>query len=108
MAIIVANSENFENEVLKSEKPVVVEFWAPWCGYCKRISPLLKSIAEKNEGIFDIYTVNVDDNEKLQVYYTVLTIPCLFVFKNGKPSDPLIAPESKTVIDEWLKDNGVI
>lgn len=108
MAIKTVDKENFKDNILEAKQPIVVEFWAPWCGYCKRLSPVLDVIAKKHEGIFDIYKINVDDNPELQESYNVMTIPSLFIFKNGEPIGPLIAPKSKLDIDNWLKENSLI
>lgn len=101
MAIITANTENFE-ELIKKEG-TVVEFWAPWCGYCKRLAPVLKQIANEHPEL-TLAQVNIDDYEELSDRYDVETIPSLIVFHDGKPSELLIAPQAKSQVVGWLKD----
>ena len=83
MEIIKANSANFEEEVLKSEKPVLIDFYADWCGPCKMLSPIIDEIAEENSDI-KVVKVNVDDSQDLAMKYQVMSIPTLVVIKNGK------------------------
>ncbi|MBO4411945.1 MAG: thioredoxin [Lachnospiraceae bacterium] len=82
MSIITATVENFEAEVLQSEVPVLVDFWASWCGPCRMLSPLVDKIAETAEG-FKVAKVNVDEEMDLAETYGISSIPCLIVFKNG-------------------------
>lgn len=83
MNVITLNKDNFEEEVLKSDLPVLVDFWAVWCGPCKMISPIVDEIAEEAEG-FKVGKVDCDSNEELCVAYGVSSIPTLLVFKDGK------------------------
>ena len=82
MAAIVLNETNFESEVLKSDVPVLVDFWASWCGPCKMLSPVIEQISEEAEG-FKVGSVNVDDEMELAAKFGISSIPCLIVFKNG-------------------------
>ena len=83
MAEIILNSSNFEDEVLKSDKPVLVDFWAEWCGPCKMQGPVLKDFAEKHPE-YKVCKLNVDDEPSLTVQYKVVSIPMLAVFKDGQ------------------------
>ncbi|MCR5698043.1 MAG: thioredoxin [Treponemataceae bacterium] len=83
MAVIELNEKNFEDEVLKSDKPVLIDFWATWCGPCKMLSPLVDQLAEETDKV-KVGKVNVDDEEDLAVKYQVSSIPTLMLFKNGK------------------------
>jgi thioredoxin 1 len=83
MAVTVLNSKNFENEVLKSDKPVLVDFWAVWCGPCKMLSPVVDEIADEHPEI-KVCKVNVDDEAELSVKYGIQAIPTLMVFENGE------------------------
>ena len=83
MAEIILDSNNFEEEVLKSDKPVLVDFWAEWCGPCKMQGPVLKEFAE-NHPEYKVCKLNVDDNPSLTVQYKVVSIPMLAVFKDGQ------------------------
>lgn len=78
------NESNFEAEVLNSDKPVLVDFWAEWCGPCKMISPLIDQLAEAVAGTAEVGKVEVDTNQELAAKYGVRSIPCLLFFKNGE------------------------
>ncbi len=93
----VATDDNFEGEVLKSDKPVLIDFWAPWCGPCKAIGPIVEEIAAEYQGKIKVMKLNVDDSQKSAVAYGVRSIPTLIIFKGGKVADTLIglAPKEK-------------
>ena len=81
---VILNKENFEQEVLKSEIPVIVDFWATWCGPCKMIAPILEQIATEYDGKIKVAKANVDEEMQLAIEYKVEVIPTLFYFKDGK------------------------
>jgi thioredoxin 1 len=83
MSVIAVTSENFEKEVLKSEKPVLVDFWASWCGPCRMVSPVIDEIAEENDEI-KVCKVNVDEEIELATKFQIMSIPSIIVFKNGE------------------------
>ena len=83
MSAIHVNKNNFREEVLNSEKPVLVDFWAPWCGPCRMVLPIIEEIAEENEDI-KVAKINVDEEPELANQFGVMTIPTLYVFKNGE------------------------
>ena len=83
MKVIKADSKNFENEVLRSDVPVIVDFNADWCGPCRMLGPVLEQVAAENDG-FKVAAVNVDENEDIAFEYGISSIPCLIVFKNGQ------------------------
>ena len=85
MAVITVTKENFESEVLASKVPVLVDFWASWCGPCRMLSPLVDEVAETADG-FKVGKINVDEQKELAAQYDVQSIPTLIVFKNGKPA----------------------
>ncbi len=83
MAVIEITNENFESEVLKSDKPVLLDFWAAWCGPCRMVSPIVDEIAEEHPEI-KVGKVNVDEENELASQFKVMSIPSLFVIKGGK------------------------
>ena len=102
--VVEISDGNFEGEILKSDVPALVDFWAPWCGPCKSIAPILEDIAEEFSGKLKVAKLNVDDNPKTPTNYNVRGIPNLVFFKSGKvveqivgavPKDQLIAAISK-------------
>ena len=93
--IKVFNEENFENEVLKTEGTVLVDFYADWCGPCKMMSPVIEQIAEENKENLKVGKVNVDDNSELAEKYNVMSIPTIIVFKNGNPVKGFVGVTSK-------------
>ena len=82
---IILTKENFETEVLKSELPVLVDFWASWCGPCKMLAPTVAQIAEEYSGKVKVGKVNVDEQDELSREYGIVSIPTVILFKNGQP-----------------------
>ena len=106
--ILTVTAENFEEEVLESALPVLVDFWAPWCVYCRRIEPAVEELAADTERTLIVAKVNVDEQEDLADQFGVETIPSLLLFRDGEQAgDALVAPSSRDAIEEWLEDNGV-
>jgi len=99
----VATDVNFEGEVLKSDKPVLIDFWAPWCGPCKAIGPVVEELAEKFKDSVKIMKLNVDENQKTAVNYGVRSIPTLILFKDGKVLDTLIGLVPKERLEDFVK-----
>jgi thioredoxin 1 len=93
--VITLNESNFERELTRDDKPMIVDFWAEWCGPCKMIVPLLDEIAREKAGRVKIAKVNVDDNQSLSFKYNIRAIPALLFFKNGQLRDQVIGVTSK-------------
>ena len=99
----VATDDNFEGEVLKSDKPVLIDFWASWCGPCKAIGPVVEELAEKFKDSVKIMKLNVDENQKTAINYGVRSIPTLILFKDGKVLDTLIGLVPKERLEDFVK-----
>jgi thioredoxin 1 len=101
-----ATDENFEQEVLKSEKPVLVDFWAPWCGPCKAIGPIIEELAAQLKDSVKVMKMNVDDSQKTAVNYGVRSIPTLILFKEGKIVDTIVGLVPKEKIEALVKKSS--
>jgi thioredoxin 1 len=99
----VATDDNFDSEVLKSDKPVLVDFWAPWCGPCKAIGPVVEEIAAQFQDKIKIMKLNVDDSQKTAVKYSVRSIPTLILFKQGQVLDTLVGLAPKNKLEDFVK-----
>ena len=103
MSVITITKENFEKEVLQSSKPVLVDFWASWCGPCRMVSPVIDQIAEESDGSYAVGKINVDEQPELAVKFGVMSIPTLIVFKNGEVAAKNIGVIPKPAILKMLK-----
>ena len=101
MSVLHITKENFEAEVLKSDKPVLVDFFAAWCGPCKMIAPILEEIAQEREDI-KVCKINVDEEPELAAQYQVVSIPTLFVIENGEIKNQSLGARPKPQILEML------
>jgi thioredoxin 1 len=95
-------TETFETEVLQSEKPVIVDFWAEWCGPCHAVSPVLDKIAEERSEELRLVKINVDENQELMVRYGIQSIPTIILFKEGAPAAAVIGAQPKGAIERGL------
>lgn len=95
--------QNFEEEVLNSKIPVVVDFWATWCGPCKMLAPVLEQIAEEYKDKIKVCKVNVDEEQELAMQFQIMSIPTLIFFKDGKKVNTSVGFVSKSELDEMIK-----
>ena len=102
MATVNVDTGSFQEKVLNSDKPVVVDFWAEWCGPCKQIAPALEEISDAHDGV-TIAKVNIDENPDLAAQYGVRSIPTLIAFKGGEPSDMKVGAVPKSSLEGWVK-----
>ena len=105
MSAIEMNNELFENKVLGGNEPVLVEFWAPWCVYCRRIAPALDKVAQQYAGKVMVAKVNIDDEPLLAAREQIEVIPTLIIYQNGPALGSIVAPESKARIDDFILEN---
>ncbi|MDE2312484.1 MAG: thioredoxin [Patescibacteria group bacterium] len=103
MSEITLNETNFEKEVLQSDLPVMVDFWAAWCGPCKVLGPVVSELAQDYSGKLKVGKLNVDENNNLAVRYSVMSIPTLKFFKQGKLVGELIGAAPKNVVETEIK-----
>jgi thioredoxin 1 len=102
MGVAKVSDANFDSEVLKSSEPVVVDFWAEWCGPCKMIAPALEEIAGSLAGKVKIVKLNVDENPATASKYGIMSIPTLMLFKNGELASRQIGAAPKAKLEQWI------
>jgi len=103
LGVLEVNDANFDQEVLKSEQPVLVDFWAVWCGPCKAIAPIVEGVAAAYAGKLKVAKVNVDQNGATPSRYGIRGIPTLLFFKGGKIADQVVGYVAQDVIEEKVK-----
>ena len=102
MSVLKITSENYEEEVLKSDKPVLIDFYADWCGPCKMMGPIIDKIAEELEEQVKVGKINVDDNQDLAMEYNVMSIPKIVIIKEGKVVKTFVGVTGKEEIKEAI------
>jgi len=98
MSVLQLTKDNFEAEVVKSELPVLVDFWAEWCGPCRMIGPIIEEVAGETEGKLKVAKVNIDEAQELAARFNVMSIPNLLVFKGGEPVEQMVGAMPKDQI----------
>lgn len=106
MKPITFTDDNFEQEVIKSDKPVVIDFWAEWCGPCKMIAPIIEELSDEFDGKVKIGKLDVDENQQTSIKYGVRSIPTVLFIKNGEVKDTIIGAMPKSAFVE--KINGLL
>jgi len=95
---LVINEQNFDQEVVNSDIPVLVDFWAPWCGPCKMLMPVVEELAKEFDGKIKVGKINTDENMSLSSKFQITSIPCLIIFKNGKAINKMVGFRPKNDI----------
>jgi thioredoxin 1 len=101
--VITLTADNFDDEVLKSDKPVVVDFWAAWCGPCRMVSPIIDELAADYAGKIKVGKVNVDEQRSIAERYRIMSIPTIYLFKNGQPVDKIIGARPKADFERFIQ-----
>jgi len=103
MKPVTITDANFETEVIKSDIPVLIDFWATWCGPCKAIAPIVEDLAKEYDGKVKVGKVDVDENQQIAIKYGIRSIPTLLIMKNGQVNDMIIGAVPKVQIVQKLK-----
>lgn len=104
--ILKVTQESFNSTVIESKKPILVDFWAEWCGPCRMLSPVIEELADEYKGKVNFAKINVDENPKLASQYGVMSIPTIIIFKNGKPEQQVIGFRPKSELKKLI-DNVI-
>lgn len=102
MSELVITKENFEQEILKADKPAIVDFWAPWCGPCRMMGPVIEKFAEEFDGQYVVGKVNVDDEEELASRFNIMSIPTIKVFKGGVEAGSALGVQTREKLLELI------
>lgn len=103
MAIMSINKNNFNQEVLASDRPVLIDFWAPWCGPCRMFSPVIEEISEENIGTLKVGKINIDEEPELAQQFGIMSIPTIVLMKNGKAVASSVGMQSKSAVEKMIK-----
>lgn len=96
------DSTSFDSEILKSELPVLIDFWAPWCGPCKMVGPVVETLAAENQGKIRVVKINVDENQSLAMQYGIRSIPTLSFFKGGEEVKRIVGAQGKAQLQKVI------
>ena len=105
MPVLNTTDKNFKNDVLDSSKPVLVDFWAEWCGPCKAIAPALDEISIEMSDNITVAKINIDENPNIAQEFNIRSIPALMIFKNGKLEAEMMGQVPKSQLEEWIKES---
>jgi len=101
--ILHVTDDSFETDILKADTPVLIDFWATWCGPCRALGPIIEEIADRFKDQVKVSKINIDDNPKVTAQYGVMSIPTLILFKEGKPLDRLVGLVPRERLEEFIK-----
>jgi len=101
--VLVLGKDNFDTEVIKSDVPVLVDFWASWCGPCRMVAPIITQLADEYKGKIKVGKVNVDEERELAATYKIMSIPTIALFKAGKAADQVIGARPKGDLEKMIK-----
>lgn len=99
------SDDSFSKDILESKGVTLVDFWAPWCGPCRQLSPIVEELAKEMEGKMEVYKCNIDENPEVPSKYAVRGIPTLMIFKDGELVDTKVGAISKAALNEWANSN---
>jgi len=104
--VIQVSSDSFTNDVLESEVPVLVDFWASWCGPCLMVAPVLEQLADEMNGKVRVAKLNVDENQEIAIQFQVSSIPTFILFKDGRPADRMLGAMPKSAFEQFIERNS--